>query len=74
MSEKRLKIRYDGINDGEAITAIQRNLEEMESVEVHEIGINTVDLSFDRDKVQLPDFERVISQAGGQVRNAHQES
>lgn len=70
----RMRIEYDGIDSREAIDDIQRRLEAMETVEVHTIGLNLVDVSYDEHAVALSAMEQVISENGGSIRETHRQS
>lgn len=69
-----MRIEYDGVNSREAIDAIERGLNQLESVHVEEIGLDMVTVSFDQREAQLEDFERVIGRAGGTVRASNLET
>ena len=73
MSQTRYRVAYDGVNSKEAIDQIEQGLKRLDTVEIHTLGLNLVDLSFDQHTVKRADIERVVSEAGGTVRNMHPE-
>lgn len=70
MSEDmKVTITYDGVNAHEQIDALERELNALESVQVQQIGIDTVTLTYDQNALDANQIERVIERIGDNVRD-----
>lgn len=68
MSEMRVRLEYDGIDEREEIDALERSLKAVQSVKLHEIGLNQADISYETNDVEPEAFERIVAEAGGTLR------
>ena len=71
MSLIRLRIELSGIDSKQEVDALEHHLRSREGVELHEVGLSAVELSYDQHTMDTNDIERIVEQAGGKVRALH---
>jgi copper chaperone CopZ len=70
MSEDmKVTITYDGVNTHEQIDTLERELNELDGVEVQQVGIDTAVLFYDHNAVDAADIERVIEGVADTVQH-----
>ena len=74
MSDQKVRLDVTQINDRQGIDQLQRQLEDLDSVVIHQLGLNEVHLTYDRNTVTSEDLERAVEKAGGHLQRIHPES
>lgn len=71
----RIKVRLhlQNIDERQEVEALEANLKRLASVEVHELGLSEVELSFDQNKIEMSEIEMSVEQAGGAVQDIQRE-
>lgn len=73
MSNTKVRLDVTKINSREEIDQLERQLKALDSVEIHQLGLNEVHLSYAREAVSNQDLERAVQEAGGHLERIHPE-
>ena len=73
MSNTKVRLDVTKINSREDIDQLERQLKELDSVQIHQLGLNEVHLSYDSTSVSNEDLERAVQEAGGHLERIHPE-
>ncbi|HET6568640.1 MAG TPA: hypothetical protein VFG50_11800 [Rhodothermales bacterium] len=73
MSRIRVKLDLQNIDERQEVDALEANLKKLNTVEIHELGLSQVDLSFNQNEVDISEIELAVEKAGGAVQEIHRE-
>lgn len=72
-SRVKVRLRLQNIDERQEVDALEANLKKLSTVEVHELGLSQVQLSYDQNEVEMSDIELAVEQAGGAVQDVLRE-
>lgn len=73
MSRIRVKMDLQNIDQRQEVDALEANLKKLNTVEIHELGLSQVDLSFNQNEVDISEIELAVESAGGAVQEVHRQ-
>jgi hypothetical protein len=72
-SRIKVKLRLQNIDERQEVDALEANLKKLSTVEIHELGLSVVKLSFDQNEIEMSEIELAVQQAGGAVQDVLRE-
>lgn len=74
MSDQKVRLDVNQINSRTGIDQMEQQLQALDTVQIHQLGLNEVHLTYDRTAVSTDDLEQAVEAAGGQLARVHPES
>lgn len=74
MSMQKVRLDVTQINSREGIDQMEQQLKALDTVQIDQLGLNEVHLTYDRTAVSNDDLERAVQEAGGHLERIHPES